>query len=181
MSRPLSTTRTARSSASSLTHDLEHVGSPDSPGVGGGGVMMDEVAGEISQAMATLRYMPGENTGRLHAVWPETLNTDRENWWAAPNATNINRYQPTPQDIARMDMVIFEWLPLLTDYERVLVSARGAGWSWAKIMRTKRNKLGPAGNHHETHRRLHKRALAKLAAKVAQKCFVRGQGVAVAG
>ncbi len=117
------------------------------------------IAEQIQTAMTTLRFMPGENTGRLKAVWPETLNTDRENWWAATNAENDTRLPPSPEDIARMDVVLFQWFPLLTAYERVLVSARGSGCSWRKIMGICHQHLARGK---DAHKRNWRKAIKKL-------------------
>ena len=127
------------------------------------------IADEIAAAMATLRYMPGENPGRLKAVWPETLNTDRENWWASVTAVNVNRYQPTPEDIARMDVVLFQWFPLLTAYERVLVSARGAGCSWRRMVKVCQHLKSRSHVGHKTNWRLAIQRLARRIQKGAEK------------
>ena len=126
---------------------------------------MDEqtIAEQIQAAMTTLRFMPGENPGRLHAVWPAVLNTDRENWWAAPNAENDTRLPPTPKDIERMDVVLFDWFPLLSDYERVLVSARARGCSWRAMVKICQPLKSRSHVGHKTNWRL---AIERLARRL---------------
>lgn len=140
----------------------------------------DEVAEEIKLAMRTIRNLPLQKIGRLKAMWPEVMRSEREQWWAyGSEPTRVMRVPASTTDIDRLDKVL-SWLWPLDDNERVVVSARGAGKSWRWIMRTLRS-LGDPGQHHEKHRRLYRRALAKLAAKVSQDSFKRNQHLVAGG
>jgi len=117
----------------------------------------DVIADEIKLAMRTLKHMPPDGPGRLRAAWPDVFHDPHETYGWHP--ATLNRYIPTPEEIKRMDVVLYKWFPRLTDYERVLVSGRGAGYSWRKLMRICRKKLSLG---HDAHKRNHRRVMGKL-------------------
>ncbi|KKL72476.1 hypothetical protein LCGC14_2084510 [marine sediment metagenome] len=117
----------------------------------------DVIVDEIKLAMRTLKNMPADGPARLKAAWPDVYHDSHEAYGWEP--AKLNRFPPTPDEIKRMDKVLFEWLPKLTDYERVLVSARGAGMSWRKIMRVCRRLKSRS---HEGHRQNWQAAIGKL-------------------
>ena len=122
---------------------------------------VDEVVREIERAMQTLKNLPlGEASllSRVKALWPEVLRSERENWWSEPSVKH-NREVASSQDIDRLDRVL-GWLMCLTDYERMVVSARAEGASWRAIM-WKRRKLKLRS--HEGHRQVWRRAVEKIA------------------
>lgn len=120
---------------------------------------VDEVANEIELAMRTLRHMPPDGPCRVKAAWPDVLMDAAEAYGWEP--ARINRLPPSPEDISRMDVVLFVWFPRLTDDERMLLSARGAGMSWRRIMCIRR-KLH--SRSHAGHRFAWRKTIAKMAA-----------------
>ena len=123
-----------------------------------GTVTACEVAAEIRLAMRCLRHMPSDGPREPGCAWPDVYHSPHEAYGWLPAV--INKIPPSTDAITRMDQVLFHWLPKLTDDERILVTARGAGLSWRKIMRIRR-KLH--SRSHEGHRYAHSRTIAKIA------------------
>lgn len=120
---------------------------------------VDDIADEIELAMRTLRHMPPDGPYRVKAAWPDVLMDAAEAYGWEP--AEINRLPPSPEDISRMDVVLFVWFPNLTDDERTLLSARGAGVHWRQMVRIRGGLLSRT---HEGHRQAWRRAIDKIAA-----------------
>lgn len=126
---------------------------------------VEEIKTELEKAMTTLRWLPaceGSLIGRVKAIWPETLNSEQEDWWSyASESARYNRIPPTPADIDRLDRVL-GWLWPLSEEERIVLCGRASGLSWRGIMRARR-RIGRKPGSHETHRQLWRSSIRKIA------------------
>lgn len=122
---------------------------------------IEEIKQDLETAAYVERLMPAVRPPKYRCSMPEIIYTPQE---IAFMDKRLVRPRPTQAQVTSWEMVVLQWLPLLTPYERNLVWKRANRLPWKLLCR----ELGRTRVHLW---RIYDRALFKLTVQQsAQKC-----------
>ena len=85
---------------------------------------------EIRRAVIILRAMPHEGPRGLRAFWPAFASEDAED---DSDSAETYMSRPLASEVEDMELVMEDWLKVLTYDERLLVFRRNTGKSWKDL------------------------------------------------
>lgn len=91
---------------------------------------IDDVAARFAEAARTSRRLPAVRVQGYFNVWPAIKRSDYERM--ARDDDPVYRFPPTPEDVARM-LVVMQWVQWLEVEQRHLVWMRAQHYGWRDI------------------------------------------------